>query len=356
MKIDKLDFIPHRLKRRGRWQTASYTADYVDVFYVKIHTDDGVNGIGAGSVIPNARGEPFGAGLEAVKGATSELFIGKDPRQIAPLFASLHRAVPGFTRHKAGIELGLFDLLGKAYNVSLSTLLGGGTRETIPALKMLSMGSAAEMAETAAACVQQGYCNLKVKLGTGAADNLERFKAVRSAVTPDVTLTVDSNGAYDAGTATNVIAALEPLGLTMVEQPVKGTDLKGMAEVKQAVRTAVLADQEVQTAADVFQIARDQIADAVSIKLLKFGGLQESVAAARVCEAAGLVCHVGGTASSRLVDAAQVYFVSAMANVVMPSEVAEFTALEGDLIEGLEVVNGAVRVPTGPGLGVRLTA
>ncbi len=355
MKIDKLTFIPHRLKRRGRWQTSSYTADYVDVFYVKIETDEGVTGIGAGSVIPNARSDSFAAGLEAVKVAGNELFVGKDPRQIAPLIAALHRAVPGFTRHKAAIELGLFDLLGKAYNVSLSTLLGGATRATIPALKMLSMGSAAEMAETATKYAQQGYRNLKVKLGTGAAGDLERFQAVRSAVGDEVNLTVDFNGAYDAAGAIAVIATLEPLGMALVEQPVKGTDLKEMAQVTRAVKSTVLADQEVQTAADVFQITKGQIAGAVSIKLLKFGGLQESVAAARVCAAAGLRCHVGGTASSSLVDAAQVHFVSAVNNVTLPSEVAEFTALDGDLIDGLEVVDGAVRVPTGPGLGVRLT-
>jgi L-alanine-DL-glutamate epimerase-like enolase superfamily enzyme len=355
MKIDRLTFIPHRLKRRGRWQTSSYTADYVEVFYVKMETNEGVTGIGAGSVIPNARSDSFGGGLEAVKAAANEVFVGKDPRQIALLIAALHRALPGFTRHKAGVELGLFDLLGKVYNVSLSTLLGGGTRTAIPALKMLSMGSVQEMAETAAAYVQQGYRNLKVKLGTGAVGDLDRFQAVRTAVGPDVTLTVDFNGAYDAATAIGVIATLEPLGLALVEQPVKGSNLKEMAQVTQAVKSTVLADQEVQTAADVFQIAKNQIAGAVSIKLLKFGGLQESVAAARVCAAAGLRCHVGGTASSSLVEAAQVHFVSAMTNVTMPSEVAEFTALDGDLIEGLEVVDGSVRVPTGPGLGVRLT-
>lgn len=355
MKIDKLTFLPHRLKRRGRWQTASYTADYVDVFYVTIDTDDGVTGIGAGSVVPNLRGDPFGAGLEAVKAAATDLFIGKDPLQIGPLFHSLHEAVPGYTRHKAGIELGLFDLLGKALNVSLSTLLGGGTREVIPALKMLSLGSAAEMADTATAYVQQGYRHLKVKLGTGPAGDLERFKTVRGAVGPVVTLTVDFNGAYDAATAIEVITGLMPEGLAMVEQPVQGADLKGMAEVKRSVEPAVLADQGVQTAGDVFQIARDQVADAVSVKILKFGGLQESVAAARVCAAAGLRCHVGGMATSSLIDAAQAHFISATTNVVTPSEIAEFSALEGDLIEGLEVVDGAVRVPSGPGLGVRLT-
>jgi L-alanine-DL-glutamate epimerase-like enolase superfamily enzyme len=167
---------------------------------------------------------------------------------------------------------------------------------------------------------------------------------------------VDFNGAYDAETATAVINALEPLGVALVEQPVKGTDLKAMAQVTRAVKSDIMADQDVQTAADVFRIAREQIADAVSIKLLKFGGLQESVAAARVCAAAGLRCHVGGTATSRLVEAAQAHFVSATANIVLPAEVAEFAALDGDLVEGLEVIDGMVHVPTGPGLGVRLNA
>jgi muconate cycloisomerase len=354
LKIDKLTFIPHRLKRRERWQTASYSADYVDVFYVQIQTDEGLTGIGAGSVIPNLRGDPFLDGLETVKAAAEALFIGKDPRSIRPLSTSLHRAVPGFTRHKAGVEIGLFDLLGKIYNVPLSTLLGGGERTAIPALKMLSMGTAAEMAETAARYLRQGYRHLKVKLGTGAAGDLERFQAVRNVVGSDVTLTVDFNGAYDAETATAVVHALEPLGVALVEQPVEGTDLKAMAQVTRAVKSDVMADQHVQTAAEVFRVARDQIADAVSIKLLKFGGLQESVAAARVCASAGLRCHVGGTATSRVVEAAQVHFVSAMANVGLPAEVAEFTALDGDLAEGLEVIDGAVHLPNGPGLGVRL--
>jgi L-Ala-D/L-Glu epimerase len=354
MKIDRLTFIPHRLKRRGRWQTASYTANHVDVFYVSIQTDEGITGIGAGSVVPNARGDSFVEGLEAVKSAAGNLFVGKNPLQLGPLVNALHEAVPGYARHKAGIELALYDLVSKAHNVSLSILLGGGTRDVIPVLKMLSLGTPTEMAEAASKYISEGYRHLKVKLGTGLDGDSERFKTVRNAVGPDVTLTVDFNGAYDAPTAIRVIACLAPRGLAMAEQPVQGADLKAMAEVKRAVKPIVLADQGVQSAADVFQIARDNLADAVSIKVLKFGGLQESIAAARVCAAAGLICHVGGTATSRLVDAAQAHFISAMDNVVMPAEIGEFSALDGDLVEGLEVVGGAVQVPSGPGHGVRL--
>ena len=356
MKIERLRLIPHRLKRRGRWRTASYTADFVDVFYVKIQTDDGVTGIGAGSVVPNRRGDPFIEGIETVKAAAGDLFLGKDPLQINRLMDALHTAVPSYKRHKAGIELALYDLMGKAFNVSLSTLLGGATRDLIPVIRMLSMGSPVEMAETALSFVQQGYRHLKVKLGTDPVTDFERFKAVRSAVGPRVTLTVDFNGAYDAATAIKVITNLVPQGLAMVEQPVPGTDLLGMAAVTQAVEPVVLADQGVESSREVFQIAAAAGAKAVSIKLLKFGGLQNSLAATRVCEAAGLICHVGGMATSSLIDAAQAHLISAMPSVVTPCEVGEFEALEGDWVEGLQVVNGHLRVPTAPGLGVSLTA
>jgi L-Ala-D/L-Glu epimerase len=354
MKIEKLTFIPHRLKRRERWQTASYTADFVDVFYVKIQTDQGVTGIGASSVVPNGRGDPFLAGLETVTGAANDLFAGKDPLQINPLMDTLHVAVRGYKRHKAGVELALYDLMGKAFNVSLSTLLGGVTRDVIPVIRMLSMGSPVDMAETASKFVHQGYRHLKVKLGTNPTGDLERFKTVRTAVGPQVTLTVDFNGAYDAVTAINVIKSLVPMGLAMVEQPVAGADLTGMAAVTQAVEPVVLADQGVESSQDVFQVAAANGARAVSIKLLKFGGLQKSLAAARVCEAAGLICHVGGMATSSLVDAAQAHFISAMPSVVTPCEVGEFAALDDDLVEGLKIVNGHLQVPTGPGLGVSL--
>jgi L-alanine-DL-glutamate epimerase-like enolase superfamily enzyme len=57
-----------------------------------------------------------------------------------------------------------------------------------------------------------------------------------------------------------------------------------------------------------------------------------------------------------LVEAAQAHFISATPAVIIPSEIAEFEELDGDLVAGLEVVDGAVRVPSGPGLGVSLLA
>jgi L-alanine-DL-glutamate epimerase-like enolase superfamily enzyme len=77
MKIEEITFLPHRLKRKYRWQTASYTADCVELFYVKIRADDGLTGIGAASVMPS-RGDSLLTGIEALKPAVEALFIKRD--------------------------------------------------------------------------------------------------------------------------------------------------------------------------------------------------------------------------------------------------------------------------------------
>ena len=353
MKITRVTFIPRRLGRKTPWQTASYSADAVQALYVRIDTGDGMTGIGASSVMPkeNATFEP---GIRALESAAERRFVGHDLLTIDALMDRLDEAVAGFPRHKVAVEIALYDLLGKIRNVSVAALLGGARREQIPVLKMLGMGPAEWMAERAAEFVKRGYRHLKIKLGAGAEKDLERFSQIRQAVGAEVTLTADFNGAYDAATAINVIDRLTADGLSMVEQPVPAQDLAGMAAVTRAVKPIVLADQSVDSPADVEKIARAGAAKAVSIKLLKLGGIRRSLAVVRACQSAGLSCHVGGTGTSRLVEAAQAHFISATPAILLPSEIAEFEELDGDLAQGFEVDRGAIRVPEGPGLGVSL--
>jgi L-alanine-DL-glutamate epimerase-like enolase superfamily enzyme len=352
MKITAIHFFPHRLKRKYRWQTASYAADAVQVFYVKLQGENGLTGLGATSVMPK-EDATFQPGIDALKSATRAL-VGSDVGHCDSLMTDLERRVPGYPRHLVAVEMALLDLAAKTDRVSLSTYLGARKHESIPVLKMLGMGSTEFMAGRAAQFVQQGYRFLKIKLGAGPAIDLERFSAVREAVGSGVNFTADFNGAYDAPTAIRVIEQLTPEGLTMVEQPVPADDIPGMALVTQSVQPLVLADQSVNNPADVARIADSRAAKAVSIKLLKLGGIRKSQAVVKACESMGLACHVGGTGTTRLVEAAQAHFISATPGIIVPSEIAEFEELDGDLVEGFEVVGGVLRVPDGPGLGVGL--
>jgi L-Ala-D/L-Glu epimerase len=354
MKIAEVSVLSHTLKRKYRWQTASYSADSVRVFYVKVQSDTGLTGLGAASVMPkeNATFEP---GIDALQAALRKSFIGIEVVSIDSLMNEIEGPLRSFPRHLVAAETALFDLAAKSENKSLSVFLGGRDHETIPVLKMLGMGSTDFMAERAAQLAHQGYRFFKIKLGAGLATDLERFRAVKQAIGSGVSFTADFNGAYDAATAIRVIEQLTPDGLTMVEQPVPANDIAGMAAVTEAVTPMVLADQSVNTPEDVAKLAEARAAGAISIKLLKLGGIRKSRAVVKACEAAGLVCHVGGTGTTRMVEAAQAHFISATPGIIVPAEIAEFEELEGDPIEGLDVVDGAIAVPQGPGLGVRLT-
>jgi L-Ala-D/L-Glu epimerase len=352
MKIAAINFFPHRLKRKYRWRTASYAADAVQVFYVTLQGENGLTGLGATSVMPK-EDATFQPGIDALKSATRAL-VGGDVAEWDALMTDLERRVADYPRHLVAVEMALLDLAAKTDKVSLSTYLGARKHESIPVLKMLGMGSTEFMAGRAAQFVQQGYRFLKIKLGAGPAIDLERFKAVREAVGSGVNFTADFNGAYDAPTAIRVIEQLTPEGLTMVEQPVPADDITGMALVTQSVQPLVLADQSVNNPADAAKIADSRAAKAVSIKLLKLGGIRKSQAVVKACESMGLACHVGGTGTTRLVEAAQAHFISATPGIIVPSEIAEFEELDGDLVEGFEVVGGVLRVPDGPGLGVGL--
>jgi L-alanine-DL-glutamate epimerase-like enolase superfamily enzyme len=246
MKITQVSFVTHQLKRKVRWQTASYNADSVRALYVTIATDAGLTGIGASSVMPkeNATFEP---GIQALGAATRQSFAGRDPLAMDRLMNQLDENVAGYSRHKVALELALYDLAGKIQNASVATLLGGARRQVIPVLKMLGMGTSEWMANRAAQFVSRGYRHLKVKLGSGPEIDYERFGAIRKAVGADVTLTADFNGAYDATTAIKVIDRISADGLSMVEQPVPPADIAGMAVVTRAVKPIVLADQSVDT-------------------------------------------------------------------------------------------------------------
>ena len=92
MKITEIELIAHQLKRKVRWQTASYNANSLLVFFVKIHCDTGLTGIGAASIIP-PQAATFAPGMAALKAAMQILFIGREV-EIASLMNALDQQVP----------------------------------------------------------------------------------------------------------------------------------------------------------------------------------------------------------------------------------------------------------------------
>ena len=112
-------------------------------------------------------------------------------------------------------------------------------------------------------------------VGTDAATDVERVRAVRAAVDNGVRIRLDANQGWSARDAVRVICALEDahVDVELVEQPVPAADLDGMAWVSARVATPVMADESVYGVRDLVEVIRRRSADLVNVKLAKCGGL-----------------------------------------------------------------------------------
>ena len=188
---------------------------------------------------------------------------------------------------RAAVDLALHDRIGRQRNLPLHRLLNLPHPTVLPTSFTLSLAEPAEMAQMAVAAA--AFPVLKLKLGTE--DDEARLAAVR-AVRPDARLRVDANAAWPAEEAARRLQALERYNLELVEQPVAKEDIDGMGLVQAHTSAPVVADESVQTLADVERLAAAGVAG-VNLKLMKTGGLAPCLAMLRRARQLGLRVMLG---------------------------------------------------------------
>ncbi len=185
----------------------------------------------------------------------------------------------------------------------------------------------------------------------GEASDIALVRAVRDTVGA-LPLRADVNGAWTPGTARRQLAKLVDFDLSWVEQPLELDDLIGRAELRRCQHVPVALDESAYTLADVSNIVRMGAADVVLLDPHEAGGCWQVIKQAAICEAAGIpvTLHSGGELA--LSQAAYLHLAASIPNMT-PSIDTEFANLDGDIVtERFTVADGAIAVPSGPGLGV----
>jgi muconate cycloisomerase len=149
------------------------------------------------------------------------------------------------------------------------------------------------------------------------------------------------------------VEAFEP---TFIEQPVPGHQRAALGEIARALDTPVLADESVFTPSDALTVAAGRLADLVSIKIMKHGGMMAGRKVAAICEAAGMACYGGDMFETGIAHLAGTHMIAATPNISLGCEFYQASYfLERDLLaEPFPVKDGRVVVPRTPGLGVRV--
>ncbi|WP_040159124.1 dipeptide epimerase [Nigerium massiliense] len=209
------------------------------------------------------------------------------------------------------------------------------------------------MAAQASELVARGFAVLKVKVGTDAALDPERLRAVRAAA-PEAVLRADANQGWTADEAIELIRGFEDdgIGLELVEQPVARHDLAGLKRVTDAVATPILADEAVFSAEDAHHVIDERAADLINVKLMKTGGLTEALKVASLAEEAGVGCMVGAMMESPISIAAAAHLAAARGCFTM-ADLDPPLLCAGNPVRGGIAYDGArIVLSDGPGLAI----
>src|SRR5215475_5069778 len=353
MIIREFDITPCTMRKEDpTWRFALAASPVTDGQIVRLATDDGHEGFGYASATPH-----MGSTKETLK-AELELFrsvvVGKDPTAIEAILLALDRTLHGAPQAKAAIDCAVHELNAAALGVPLHRLFGGPVRDSVPILRILAIKTPAEMATAAQKLVDKGYRYLKIKVHGEVEEDVARVAAIRKQVGDDVHLTIDANQSYTPKDAIAALYRMAEYRIDLCEQPVDADDFEGLALVTRTVPVTVEADEAAGSLRDVFELVSRRAVDAVSLKIPKLGGLRNTLAAARLCEAGHIKYRLGAAVGSRLLSAQALHFACAMPGIDYACELGEFDRLLDDPFEGLEVANGVLTLPTGPGSGVRL--
>jgi L-alanine-DL-glutamate epimerase-like enolase superfamily enzyme len=338
-------------KEDPKWAFALAANPLSEGWIVGLRTEDGTTGYGYASSTPHM-GATYD-GLKTMLETFKPLLEKRDPFDLEPILMALDRKVRGSFQAKAAVDCALHDLQARLLGISLNKLLGGTVRDEMPILRILALKKPNEMAQNALKLTRQGYNYLKIKVHGDVAEDVACVKAIRKAVGPSVHLTIDANQSYTPKNAIRALNMMAEYDIELAEQPTRIDDLRGLKLVTDAVPITVEADESANSLEEVVHLVNERIVDAVSLKIPKLGGLRNTIAAARICEAGAIKYRLGAAVGSRLLSAHAMHLACALPGVDYACELGEFARLLNDPFEGIEIEKGILKLPKGVGTGVK---
>ena len=329
--------------------------------FVRVTVEDGTAGWGEG-------GQPI-PGAYLLRTRVADALIGMDA--LSSDLIHERAAQSGIPRGLLGaVDMAVWDLKGKLLGQSVAGLLGGARRERVPAYASLHNYSAsADCSDELAGLIEdarsQGFSALKLKIGGRSLAEDERYlRLARDVAGPELGLMADANQCYELPQATRMGRVLEELGYRWFEEPLQRTDLEGYRSLRAKLDIAVAGGEGAQSAADIQTLLAARAVDITQPDVAGVGGVSEARHLARMAALWGAMptWHVW---NSPLVQVATLHLLAnqppwrrlstgaeaaPLEVTTMPNPMRQALVPDAPRIEP----DGAMRVPTGPGLGVQV--
>lgn len=318
----------------------------------------------------------------AVAGAVEDLtplIVGRDPRDIEQAVRAMKKhgfwqpiGVIGMTAI-SGIEMALWDILGKTVNLPVWRLLGGKVRDRVPIYTHLGMGEmdavynsldAQPLAERGREVVEQGYGAMKVvnvpythyTASTPAVDAfVQGMESLRSAVGLDVELMVDFHGrCASAAAALTFLEALAEFNIMFAEEPMPPSDMPSMQCIAQRSPVPIATGERLSSSSEFAPLIEARAMTVAQPDLAHCGGFSEARRVAALAETAGIGIAPHNPLGP-IASVAALHFDAATPNFVIQEEMTGAVPWYFDVVDGpIERIDGAWQLPQRAGLGVEV--
>ena len=328
------------VKCKRPFAIATGTQDECNGLLVELKTSEGLSGWGEGVPLAYLTGETL-TGCQAV---LTELFLpalqGEDPRGLENLRGRLNRLAVNHPAARCAVDLALIDLCCRLHRMPAWAWLGGSNR---PVQTNYSIGltTPEDAAHQARALVEQDFACIKLKIGQEPDLDLDRARAVRGAIGPEIPLRVDANEGWTFLQAKRFLTRAESLDLQLIEQPLMRSDFEGLRRLRGLSSTPICADESLRGVQEARRLADMGAVDVFNIKLMKCGGLLEARDIVAIARAAGIDLMIGGMVGESCVAVAA---ATALASAYR----FEYADLDADLLLRANfATGGAAHDPVG---------
>ena len=359
MKITEIETIPLRLPFAQPFKISQGARETLETLIVRVHTDEGIVGIGETQAWRRqGSAELLWSLVRTIKDHFEPLIAGRSPFDIGGILTTLNEALYNTLHPQAAVADALYDIAGKAVGLPVHKLLAGECRDRVRVGGLLAMKpTVGELIESAQSFYERGFRHFGLKIGIDPKQDLANVVALRERFGDQVVLRVDANGALTYDAALALLKKLEPYDIDVAEQPIAIWDLEGLAALCRATSIPIMADESVSTDHSLLEVIRRRAATVVQTKIAKNGGMYRVWRLWTLAATAGMRIYPGNHPSTSVATAAVAQLCAAWPGPLMEGvfAVGVSGALAADIVtEPIVPVNGEIRVPSGPGLGVEL--
>jgi L-alanine-DL-glutamate epimerase-like enolase superfamily enzyme len=362
MKITRVTATPLAIPLEGSLRWGAMRVTTKGGIVVRIETDEGLEGIGEAGF----SSEYFGTVGPVVNDQLGPMLVGEDPLDAGRLWQRMFEATHMWGRRGvetyalSGVDIALWDLLGKIAGLPVYRLLGA-VKDRVPAYFAPSLKDLDAIVEEARDAVAGGFTAIKLRVDGDVRAGRRLVSQVRDAVGDDVELMDDANMGYDRRTALRAAREFEALGVSWLEEPITSHSLSqyvedhSWLEARTSLRLA--GGESLFTRFEYLELLTRRTFDVLQPDCTSVGGISEAKRVADMTSAWNLTCvpHIACSSGTGIGLAAGLHLILACANApLIEYDPYGGPGWEGLLEEPITVANGYLDAPEAPGLGITL--